>query len=279
MKLIKTFVLLIILLPALQASAQEIGLEKLNSRFQSFNYYGVISLSDTLLQNKDELPAESLINVYLLRGISFYSIAKEDSARSSFIEILNINPEYSPNPSEISPKIINLFEKIRSDFIKIKGNANTKNEVPDSITTFLSNPGLLKIEKDIFSNAVIRSALLPGFGHLYLKQDFKGWFLTSISAASISSMIYFIFDSNKKQNSYLNETDLNLIQNKYDTYNSAYKIRNTLIVTSVVLWLYSQIDLLFFSDDLFAEKLNAEITSDLFHNSPSNISLNLKFNF
>ena len=231
MKLIKTFVLLIILLPALQASAQEIGLEKLNSRFQSFNYYGVISLSDTLLQNKDELPAESLINVYLLRGISFYSIAKEDSARSSFIEILNINPEYSPNPSEISPKIINLFEKIRSDFIKIKGNANTKNEVPDSITTFLSNPGLLKIEKDIFSNAVIRSALLPGFGHLYLKQDFKGWFLTSISAASISSMIYFIFDSNKKQNSYLNETDLNLIQNKYDTYNSAYKIRNTLIVT------------------------------------------------
>ena len=72
---------------------------------------------------------------------------------------------------------------------------------------------------------------------------------------------------------------LNLIQNKYDTYNSAYKIRNTLIVTSVVLWLYSQIDLLFFSDDLFAEKLNAEITSDLFHNSPSNISLNLKFNF
>lgn len=279
MKLIKTFVLLIILLPALQASAQEIGLEKLNSRFQSFNYYGVISLSDTLLQNKDELPAESLINVYLLRGISFYSIAKEDSARSSFIEILNINPEYSPNPSEISPKIINLFEKIRSDFIKIKGNANTKNEVPDSITTFLSNPGLLKIEKDIFSNAVIRSALLPGFGHLYLKQDFKGWFLTSISAASICSMIYFIFDSNKKQNSYLNETDLNLIQNKYDTYNSAYKIRNTLIVTSVVLWLYSQIDLLFFSDDLFAEKLNAEITSDLFHNSPSNISLNLKFNF
>ena len=92
-------------------------------------------------------------------------------------------------------------------------------------------------------------------------------------------MIYFIFDSNSKQNSYLNEIDLELIQNKYDRYNSAYKIRNAFIISSVVLWLYAQIDLFFFSDDLFAEKLNAEITSEFFNNSPPNISLNFKFNF
>jgi hypothetical protein len=269
MLLIATFIL----------KAQDEGLNNLKSRFQSFNYGGVISLSDTLLKDKQEFTPEKLIQIYLLRGISFYSITKEDSARSSFIEILNINPEYSPNPSEISPKIINLFEKLRSDFLKIKGNTDTRDETPDSISTFLSNPGLLKIEKDIFVQSVVRSALLPGFGHLYLKENFRGWFLTSISAASIGSMIYFIFDSNTKQNSYLDEIDLDLIQNKYDRYNSAYKIRNALIISSVVLWLYAQIDLLFFSDDLFAEKLNAEITSDLFDNSPSNISLNFKFTF
>lgn len=268
-----------LLIATLILKAQDEGINNLKSRFQSFNYGGVISLSDTLLKDKKEFSLEKIVQIYLLRGISFYSIAKEDSARSSFIEILNINPEYSPNPSEISPKIINFFEKLRSDFIKIKGNANNKNETPDSITTFLSNPGLLKIEKDIFAQSVIRSALLPGFGHLYLKENFRGWFLTSISTASIGSMIYFIFDSNTKQNSYLNEIDLELIQNKYDRYNSSYKIRNALIISSAVLWLYAQIDLLFFSDDLFAEKINAEITSDIFNNSSSNISLNFKFNF
>ncbi|MBK6913532.1 MAG: hypothetical protein IPH11_07650 [Ignavibacteriales bacterium] len=279
MKLNKIIFLLMLLIATLIVKAQDEGLNNLKSRFQSFNYGGVISLSDTLLKNKKEFTPEKLVQIYLLRGISFYSMAKEDSARSNFIEILNINPEYSPNPSEISPKIINLFEKLRIDFIKIKGSTNNKNEALDSITTFLSNPGLLKMEKDIFAQSVIRSALLPGFGHLYLKENFRGWFLTSISAASIGSMIYFIFDSNTKQNSYLNEIDLELIQNKYDRYNSAYKIRNAFIISSVVLWLYAQIDLFFFSDDLFAEKLNAEITSDLFNNSPSNISLNFKFNF
>ncbi|MBK7379519.1 MAG: hypothetical protein IPJ03_11020 [Ignavibacteriales bacterium] len=279
MKLNKIIFLLMLIIATLIVKAQDEGLNNLKSRFQSFNYGGVISLSDTLLKDKKEFSPEKLVQIYLLRGISFYSIAKEDSARSNFIEILNINPEYSPNPSEISPKIINLFEKLRSDFIKIKSNANTKNETPDSITIFLSNPGLLKIEKDIFAQSIIRSALLPGFGHLYLKENFRGWFLTSISAASIGSMIYFIFDSNTKLNSYLNEIDLELIQNKYDRYNSAYKIRNAFIISSVVLWLYAQIDLFFFSDDLFAEKLNLEITSDLFNNSPSNISLNFKFNF
>jgi len=279
MKLNKIIFLLILLIATLILKAQDEGLNNLKSRFQSFNYGGVISLSDTLLKDKKAFSSEKLIQIYLLRGTSFYSIAKEDSAQCSFIEILKINPEYSPNPSEISPKIITFFERLRSDFIKIKGNVNNKNETPDSITTFLSNPGLLKIEKEIFTTAVIRSSLLPGFGHLYLKQNFKGWFLTSLSAASIGSMIYFIFDSNSKETSYLNETVPELIQNKYDEFNSAYKIRNSLIVSSIVLWLYSQIDLLSFSDDLFAEKLNAEITSNLFNNSSSNISLNFKFNF
>lgn len=279
MKFNKIIFFLILLNTAFILKAQDEELNNLKSLFQSFDYSAVISLSDTLLKDKKEFTAEKLVQIYLLRGISFYSTAKEDSARSSFFEILNINPEYSPSPSEISPKIITLFENLRSDFLKFKRNANTKNETNDSVRAFIPNPGLLKIEKDIFSNSVIRSVLMPGLGHLYLKENFKGWFFTSISAASIGSMIYFIFDSNAKQNSYLNETDLESIQNKYDKYNSAYKIRNALIISSAVLWLYAQIDLLFFSDDLFAEKLNAEITSDLFNNSPANISLNFKLNF
>lgn len=279
MKLDIVIFLLMLMFTTSMLRAQNEGLNELKSRFQSFNYGGVIALSDTLLKDKKEFTSEKLIQIYLLRGIAFYSIAGEDSARSSFIEILNINPEYSPSSSQISPKIINLFEQLRSDFIKIKGKNSHTNLTSDSTELFLSNPGLLKIEKDIFTNSIVRSALLPGFGHLYLKQNFKAWFLSSLSTVSMGSMIYFIFDTNEKQNSYLNESDLNLIQNKYNEYNSSYKIRNALIVSLVVIWLYSQIDLLFFSDDLFAEKLNAEITSDIFNDSPSNISLTFKFNF
>ena len=46
----------------------------------------------------------------------------------------------------------------------------------------------------------------------------------------------------------MNESNKLLIQQKYDDYNKSYKIRNVLIISYAVVWLYSQIDLLFFSN-------------------------------
>ena len=74
-----------LLIATLIVKAQDEGLNNLKSHFQSFNYGGVISLSDTLLKNKKEFTPEKLVQIYLLRGISFYSMAKEDSARNNFI--------------------------------------------------------------------------------------------------------------------------------------------------------------------------------------------------
>jgi hypothetical protein len=61
-------------------------------------------------------------------------------------------------------------------------------------------------------------------------------------------IIYFSIDANKKEELYAKETDPGLIEYRYDNYNRAYKLRNISIAAFAGIWLYSQIDLLFFSD-------------------------------
>jgi hypothetical protein len=98
---------------------------------------------------------------------------------------------------------------------------------------------------------------LPGLGHLYNESTTKGWILTSLSAVSLTSIIYFIVDSNKKEKEYLQERNRDLIEDKYDSYNLSSGLKNISIGSFVVIWLYSQFDLLLLSeDDGLSESIN-----------------------
>ena len=127
------------------------------------------------------------------------------------------------------------------------------------------------------TNALGRSILFPGMGHLYLSNNAKGWILTSLNTAALGSMLYFIFDSRNKELDYLEQTEPALINEKYDKYNTSYKIRNTLIITYAVIWIYSQIDLLFFSDDEISNKINTILLTDYFTPGSPRIQLSIKF--
>jgi TM2 domain-containing membrane protein YozV len=96
---------------------------------------------------------------------------------------------------------------------------------------------------------IIRSLIFPGWGQLYNNNKLKGWILTSLGAITISSAVYFIIDSNNKQKKYLNDVNLSTIQNNYNEYNTSYKLKNISIISFIAVWVYSQIDILFFSQN------------------------------
>ena len=89
-------------------------------------------------------------------------------------------------------------------------------------------------------------------------------------------MVYFVFDTDSKRNDYLNAIEPSLIESNYDKYNTSYKIRNSLIITYAVIWLYSQLDLLVFSDDDLFPKIQPG-SSTLNSKIPSEINLNFQF--
>jgi len=220
--------------------AQEVTFDNVKKQYESFQYDNVIKLSDQLIMN-GSLSDSLKIELYLMRANIFYSKDDDPSTRSSFEEILKLQKKYVPDPSNFSPKLISIFNEVKTEYLR-------KN--PDIV----QRPDSTQLKQEIkfgdplvMRNARIQS-ILPGLGHLYLGYKTRGWIESAVSIANLGALVYFYLDSNKKEKDYLNESDQSLIQQKYDDYNKSYKTRNILIILYAVHLIYSQIDLTFFSN-------------------------------
>jgi hypothetical protein len=234
------------------------NIDNLQKHYESFEYSKVISESNNLLLDKDRFSDQSLINVYTLKAASHYAMGDKTNSRKSFIELLKIDDEYELDNVTYSPKLITFFNEVNKEFLDIiKANGEKqKSEKEVDTANIIQQTNISNTE---LNTAFAKSLALPGWGHLHLNNDTKGWILTSAGTVALGSMIYFIFETNSKERDYLSETNSQLIQTKYDEYNKSYKVKNTLIVTYAVIWLYSQIDILFFTNELGSKYISAQI--------------------
>ncbi|OGU35979.1 MAG: hypothetical protein A2068_13265 [Ignavibacteria bacterium GWB2_35_6b] len=251
--------------------AQQLPLDEIRDNYKSFNYQKVIDLSQTLL-NDNSLTKEEIIELQTMNAVSYYSLNDETSARKSFIEILKLENSYSLDPAFISPKIITLFETTKKDFNQIYvgkvEDTKTENKTEE-------NPGQ-SIQNYLPDNSyMFKSIVLPGWGHLSRGNNTKGFIIGTASLAALGTMIYYAVDAGDKEKQYLNETDPILIQQKYSSYNSSYKTRNTLIAAYAAIWLFAQLDLFVFDTGYDSSTLS--ISPVL--NQQNNLSLSLQLQF
>ncbi|MDR3628025.1 MAG: hypothetical protein P4L45_14375 [Ignavibacteriaceae bacterium] len=214
----------------------------LKNELELFNYKSVIEHADNIIRHKDRLSNATLIEIYRMKAIAQYSLPDMDGAKLSFNNIFAIDSSYSLDSSNTSPKIIAYFNQLRQNYLDILSQQKQFYKVKTD-TVIIHDES----SSAVFKQAVVRSVIFPGLGHFYINQDIKGITLSSLTAITLSSMIYYIIDSNKKQRDYLNARDELEIQTKYNEYNTAYKLRNISIFSLAAVWLYSQIDMLFFS--------------------------------
>ncbi|MBK7105394.1 MAG: hypothetical protein IPH62_08930 [Ignavibacteriae bacterium] len=262
-------ILLALTFSTIQLFAQSnVDLINLQNHYELFEYSTVISKSEQLLLDKKRFSQHDIIQIYTLKAVSHYSMSDMENSRKSFVEILKINENFELNNSQFSPKLVTYFNDVKKEFLdilKVKDESEQiKIEPNENKILYLQN-------KSELNNALAKSILLPGLGHLHLDDNSKGWILTSASIVSLGSMIYFIFDANQKEKNYLAQTNPLQIKIKYDEYNKSYKIRNVLIGTYAAIWLYSQIDILFFSNELGSEKVLTNFQNINFENQQNNI--------
>jgi len=272
------FTILFIALFGITVSAQQgkKTLHDLKNKFEAFQYPDVVREADSLLQNDPALSDSTRIDLYRMKGISLYTMNKSGEAKQSFVEILKLNPSFMLDSSNTSPKIISFFNKVKVNI----ADSLAKQKIESSkIDTLYLTKKIPDVEHEArLRQAVLRSVLLPGLGHLYLGKNNKGWVLTSIGALSLGASIYYAIDSNSKEKKYLDETNPSLIPSLYSKYNTSYKMRNISIITFAAVWLYSQLDLLFFSEsslspDNFGRHTTLNIDPD------GGMQLNLRVNF
>ena len=253
-----------------------VDINNLQNLYESFNYQKVISQSEELLLDKERFTKENLIIIYTLKASSQYSISDFENSRKSFIEILKIDENFDLDSSQFSPKLVDFFNDVKKEFLEI---LDVKEESDLHKSNLDKNPVLDSNNYNEKNIAIAKSIILPGLGHLHLNDNPKGWILTSASTITLGSMIYFIFDAQNKEKEYLAQTKPDLIKMKYDSYNGSYKIRNFLIGTYIAIWLYSQIDMLFFSDQLESNKVLSNFENFNFQNHRNGLQFSINITF
>lgn len=222
--------------------------DKIVSEYESFNYEEVVRLADIALEDTSRFSTANLIEIYLMKSVAHFTTNEEDSVRKSFIEILKIDNDYKLNPLTFSPKIVNLFEKVKDEFTQIVGDLNEPDEEQSPVTIL---PPVNTITDTLFVTeykgfapwTYLKSAVLPGWGHIDTGDDVKGYILTGVSFVLAGTAVYYAIETASREKEYLNSSSPEKISENYKSYNSAYQIRNGLILGYISVWFYSQFDL------------------------------------
>ena len=244
-KLLLIFIWFISIITLLPQDNKE-AIQELTQKFRDFEYQQVVEDAGELLNEKEKFSNPELIEIYRMKGISHYALLDDSEARLSFIEILKIDTSYTLDPSYTSPKIITFFSDVKNEYLASVEGKEEQIVITKYDTVYVPVTYRDSISENNLKQALIRSVFIPGTGHLYLQSNLKSWLLTFLSAASIGSGIYFIIDANKKEKIYLQEQDANEVAEKYNDYNFSYRMRNLAFISFAALWIYSQLDLLFF---------------------------------
>jgi len=276
MKIFAGIIVYLILFSQLSNAQPEKEIEQLRKQYETFQYSSLVNKADNLLYDKERFTDQILINIYSLKGASHFAMGDIKNSRKTFRELLKIDNDHQLDNITYSPKILELYNDIKAEFLDIripeKGKSQGKNEE-------IINNDFQRSTFSEFNLALAKSLILPGWGHLHVNNNTKGWILSSASIITLGSMIYFIADANTKENKYLRETNSLHIKNRYDAYNDAYKIKNILIATYSIIWLYSQIDLLFFSGKLGSNSISQQYTNYHLQVSAARLEFTLKLPF
>lgn len=233
--------------------------DRLKSKFENFEYENVIKITDSLLKSDSKLSKNDSIQIFYYRSISAFHLWDINSSEDNFKILLSLDKNFILDSTEVSPKIVNFFNQIKKKELeksiqKIENKTET-NQI-SSIQEFYQKN---------FSNykgAIWRNLIFPGWGNLFLKENTKGYILTLSFTLSFISSVYFYFDTNSKEKEYLAEVIPEKISEKYNAYNSSYKLRNFSLISLGLIYLYSQFDLLSrnpFQENSISNKLSLGI--------------------
>lgn len=243
--LVNEFMLIVLLICLSFSSSQgQAELTIIEQQFKKFQYDSVIVMSERTLASDKNLATETKIEIYRMKAISHYSLSQLNSSFNCFVEILKLDANFHLDESTTSPKIVRFFDDIKKGFVEQQKIPVQKIEIVKTDTV-----RLVSDKGNAYRNALFRSMVLPGWGHFHIKRQHKGLLLSGLSIAAFAGSVYSTMDCRDKQELYLNEIDKTQMNARYENYNSAYKMRSGFYSAFITLWIYSQIDLLFFNED------------------------------
>lgn len=174
-------------------------------------------------------------DVLQLQASALVALGRDQEAAVVFGRLLDLVPETELDPKQVSPKIRAVFDQVRAarpaPVVKAKvDTARTRERVASEARASEARMPL--------------SALVPGLNQVRNDRRAKGYLLLGGAALSVVGLAGSHVMYQRTHDAYLNSTDLNEIQSRYDDANRWHQARTIFIGTTSIVWLYSLVDAL-----------------------------------
>ncbi|OGF45596.1 MAG: hypothetical protein A2231_12375 [Candidatus Firestonebacteria bacterium RIFOXYA2_FULL_40_8] len=151
------------------------------------------------------------------------------------IELLDVQKEASRAKFFNKKLTVKEGDTVKISDSVITGNTNTTKLIQKIQSSSVPGSGS-------FIDPAWRSLILPGWGQFYNKDEFKGWLFTISGLGSAAFTVITYTNYSRKYDTYLNQTDINLIEEDYQEANQEYQRFNGMIRLTAGIWALNLLD-------------------------------------
>ncbi len=216
--------------------AQEMG--KMLLEYDRGNYNDVIKEGRVLL-SENNLDSGEEINIRTYIAFSAVAIGDTIMAIEEFNKILDIDPNFSLNPDFVSPKIMSVFNNVKSNR-KIVVATTQK----DSIDT-QKEVVVIQSRSNKFIKAFAKSAVFPGWGQLSKGEFDKALILSSAFWVSMGIESYLWYKTDDLKQEYDRSQTPSEAISLYDDYDLFSRMQQGMMGICMGIWVYNVLDALF----------------------------------
>jgi hypothetical protein len=216
---------------ALQAQ-QDDPLRAVALEYEQGRYLEVVASGQQALADTSGLDQEQLIYLRTYLAFSLVALDREPEAVEQFKAILAHRPKLELNQEFVSPKIIEVFRRAKS---QLQPGARKPEPQPAPL---YDRPRTTKAQ------ALWRSLLWPGWGQRLRGSRLKAGILQGASLGAAAGLAATGLGTYSAHQDYLRTADAAEIQTRYTAYNSWYRARNLALNCAIAIWLYNVVDVM-----------------------------------
>ncbi|MCF7797705.1 MAG: hypothetical protein K9N36_08055 [Candidatus Marinimicrobia bacterium] len=228
----RQFVLILLLAIAVAGQDKPLALNDVQQLYENLQYHQVVSQVKAELEARPQQPLVRLEVLLKYLALAQVSLGREAEARGTLASLVLVNPDFQFQPTEVSPKIMELFDDVRSEYVR-------SGSIGQSQPTYL-------VQTDLRSQLILKSLTFPGWGQIKAGKK-RGYVWGTVFGAALAGSAIAAYQTQQTHTDYLDAYTSHEISTRYNTYNQWYQTRNTLILSAILIYTGNVLDISFFT--------------------------------
>lgn len=215
------------------AADAERAVAAVEAAYEALDYAQAEALARQALARPAAFTPRQLVRLHTTLALLLFTRNDALAAGEQFRAALSLDPNLTLDPVLVSPVTLAFFDDTKAAFLRERTGADRPGPTVHYVVVRDSRP-----------DAALRSVVLPGWGQRHRGATARGWVLTGTWAALLGGGVAAHLERGRQRDAYLGETDPDLVEARYRTYNAWHKTRGALLAGAGAVWAVAVIDAL-----------------------------------